>query len=175
MTLNELNQENGIYLKELRESKNLSQKQLADILGVAQTTVSSWEKGKNGIPFEIAQKIQEKFHITINRDNSHSHNGYANSLSSNEFAFLEKLRCLDERSRINLLLNLVKYFENILLESNEKQQEILNLLNSTISCMTDMLLKSKEPGDEFSYSYKAFEKYAELLKDIAEEYKLTLE
>lgn len=34
-------------LKMLRASKNLSQDELANIIGVSQTTISSWEQGKS--------------------------------------------------------------------------------------------------------------------------------
>ncbi len=34
-------------LKELRKAKGLSQKELAEKLGTAQSTISMWERGKN--------------------------------------------------------------------------------------------------------------------------------
>lgn len=36
----------GDYMKELRENKRLSQKEVADILGVSRQAVSNWERGR---------------------------------------------------------------------------------------------------------------------------------
>ncbi|MCI5941474.1 MAG: helix-turn-helix domain-containing protein [Ligilactobacillus animalis] len=36
-----------LNLKMLRASKNFSQDELAEAIGVSQTTISSWEKGKS--------------------------------------------------------------------------------------------------------------------------------
>jgi len=51
-------------LKYLREERNLSQMQLAKILGVNQTTVSTWELGKKLPDFMNIIKISKFFGIT---------------------------------------------------------------------------------------------------------------
>lgn len=40
-------------IRDLREDKNLSQKQLAEILGMSQTGYSKYETGENDIPTQI--------------------------------------------------------------------------------------------------------------------------
>ena len=40
-------------IRDLREDKNLSQKQLAEILGMSQTGYSTYETGENDIPTQI--------------------------------------------------------------------------------------------------------------------------
>jgi len=51
-------------IKMLREEKNLSQLQLANILQVNQTTVSTWELGKKLPDFPNIVKIAKFFDVT---------------------------------------------------------------------------------------------------------------
>jgi len=51
-------------LKELRETKGMSQAELANILDVAQQTVASWEKEKSSPNYDLLQKIADYFHVT---------------------------------------------------------------------------------------------------------------
>lgn len=50
-------------IRNLREDKDLSQKEMAGILNVAQTTYSDYELGKINIPIEILKKLS-LFHNT---------------------------------------------------------------------------------------------------------------
>ncbi|MBS6733797.1 MAG: helix-turn-helix transcriptional regulator [Clostridiales bacterium] len=40
-------------IKDLRQDHNLTQKQIAKMLGIAQNTYSQYENGVNGLPVEI--------------------------------------------------------------------------------------------------------------------------
>ncbi len=40
-------------MKDLRLDRNLTQKQLAEVLGIAQNTYSQYETGVNGLPVEM--------------------------------------------------------------------------------------------------------------------------
>lgn len=47
----------GEKIRELRKKHRYSQRQLADMLGVAQTAVSGWETGARGISLDIVMQI----------------------------------------------------------------------------------------------------------------------
>ena len=56
----------GNFIKELRTEKGLTQKELADELGISNKTISKWETG-NGLPDIISlQPLCDKFDISIN-------------------------------------------------------------------------------------------------------------
>lgn len=50
-------------IRELREEKDLTQKQMAEILGMSQTGYSKYETGENDIPTHILIKLAD-FHST---------------------------------------------------------------------------------------------------------------
>ena len=49
----------------LRKSQKLSQKSFAETIGVDQTAVSNWEKGKNNIDLSLADKIASSFTVPV--------------------------------------------------------------------------------------------------------------
>lgn len=53
-------------LYSLRTKHHLSQKKLADDLGVAQASVNYWEKGQRTPSIDAVQAIAEYFHVTVN-------------------------------------------------------------------------------------------------------------
>jgi repressor LexA len=54
-----------IKLKEIRESKGMSQKQLAIKIGVAQNSISRWESGERQPDNDTLVKIAEVFNVSI--------------------------------------------------------------------------------------------------------------
>ena len=52
-------------LKDFREDKDISQKKMAEILNVAQTTKSDYEKGKINIPLNTLKKLALFFDTSI--------------------------------------------------------------------------------------------------------------
>lgn len=52
-------------LHELRISRNISQKELADNLGVAQSSVNYWEKGQRDPSITMVKKIADYFGISV--------------------------------------------------------------------------------------------------------------
>ena len=56
----------GSFISLLRKEKGLTQKQLADILGVTDKAISRWETGKNYPDIELLEIISTTFNVTIN-------------------------------------------------------------------------------------------------------------
>lgn len=56
----------GRFIAERRKEKNLTQKQLADLLGVTDKAVSRWETGKGYPDIEILRILSEKLNVSLN-------------------------------------------------------------------------------------------------------------
>ena len=54
----------GVKLKRLRESRNLTQAQLADHLGLVQATVSAYEQSRTYPSVDVLVKICSLFHVS---------------------------------------------------------------------------------------------------------------
>ena len=54
----------GFRIAQLRKENGLTQKQLADMLKVDNTTISSWELGKNDVPTAILVELAKLFDTT---------------------------------------------------------------------------------------------------------------
>ncbi|EPW95329.1 helix-turn-helix transcriptional regulator [Streptococcus agalactiae] len=52
-------------LKELREEKGLTHKQLSDDIGIPVRTISRWENGQTDMLLKNAIKLAEYFEITL--------------------------------------------------------------------------------------------------------------
>ena len=52
-------------IKELRLARNMTQKELADMLGVDRTAVVKYETGKNGPTSEILIKLSKIFNVSL--------------------------------------------------------------------------------------------------------------
>ena len=48
------------HIRDIREDHDLSQKQMAELLNIGQTTYSDYELGKINIPIEISTKKEAK-------------------------------------------------------------------------------------------------------------------
>ena len=55
----------GIFLKELRKQKGLTQKQFAEIVNVSNRTVSRWENGNNVPDLDILIEISDYYEIDL--------------------------------------------------------------------------------------------------------------
>ena len=55
----------GNFIKQIRKENNLTQKELADRLGVTYQAVSKWENGKNAPDIATLKKISDEFHVNI--------------------------------------------------------------------------------------------------------------
>lgn len=52
-------------LKELRKKSNFTQKEIANIIGIAQNTYSCWENGKIRIDNASLQKLADYFNVSV--------------------------------------------------------------------------------------------------------------
>ena len=65
--LNEnLYQDFGKRLKCLRKEKNITQKQLASVIGITQSTVVAIEKGQRRVPLSLLEQLSDFFQISLN-------------------------------------------------------------------------------------------------------------
>lgn len=55
----------GIFLKELRKEKQLTQEQLAEVFGVSNRSVSRWENGVNMPDFDLVIEIANYYDVSI--------------------------------------------------------------------------------------------------------------
>ncbi|MBD5083460.1 MAG: helix-turn-helix transcriptional regulator [Clostridiales bacterium] len=60
-----MNKNFSSFIAELRKEQNLTQKELADRIGVSDKAVSRWENGKNYPDIEIMQSLGEIFHVSV--------------------------------------------------------------------------------------------------------------
>jgi len=56
---------NGLTIKNLRKNKNLTQKELADILNVTDKTISKWETGKGYPDSSLIQSLAKAFEVSV--------------------------------------------------------------------------------------------------------------
>lgn len=52
-------------IRDLREDRDLTQKQIAQMLGMSQTGYSKYETGENDIPTQILIKLADFYHTSI--------------------------------------------------------------------------------------------------------------
>ena len=52
-------------IRDLREDKDLTQKEIAQILGMSQTGYSKYETGENDIPTAILIKLADYYHTSV--------------------------------------------------------------------------------------------------------------
>ena len=55
----------GMFLKELRREKQLTQEQLAEVFGVTNRSISRWENGVNMPDFDLVIEIANYYNVSI--------------------------------------------------------------------------------------------------------------
>ena len=78
----------GKFIAQKRKEKNLTQEQLAEILGVSNKTVSKWECGKCMPDYNVVQSLCDELGITIAELMDAEKRGITNPVSSSEL-FIE--------------------------------------------------------------------------------------
>lgn len=56
----------GIFLKDLRNEKGMTQEQLGEMIGVSNKTISRWETGKYMPPVDCLNMLSDIYNISIN-------------------------------------------------------------------------------------------------------------
>lgn len=56
----------GKRIREVRLQNDMSLRDFAELIGVADTTVMKWEKGISNIPFVYAIEIADRFDVKLN-------------------------------------------------------------------------------------------------------------
>ncbi len=54
-----------IRLRDLREDRDLTQKQIAELLGMSQTGYSKYETGENDIPTQVLIKLADFYNTSV--------------------------------------------------------------------------------------------------------------
>ena len=89
----------GAVLKDLRKQKGYTQKRLAEVLNVSETTISKYESNTAVPPFETVRAIAAWFNISVD------------SLAGNEVPHTISLYGLSE-IQIDIVKELVKIYSN---------------------------------------------------------------
>lgn len=92
-------------LKTYREAKGVTQKQLADHLGVRDNTISSWESGTNSIDISVLLKICDFLGIELNDIYGIGENKKSSALllSEDEEALIKFFRLLSRDDKMKVL------------------------------------------------------------------------
>lgn len=95
-------------LKELRKEKSLTQKSLADEMGVTKRTIIAWENGERDIKFDKAQQLADFFGVSV---------GYLIGFESNQDGCLGEL--LEEIKEIRQYACMVAGFNQVFIPESE--------------------------------------------------------
>jgi len=91
-------------LKYFREREHLSQKELAEKLGISASTISMYEVGSRHPDFETEEAIADFFNTDLNTlrgkrlpelSKAYEHSDFLNSISDNEIELLKRIRALE--------------------------------------------------------------------------------
>ena len=107
-----MNQEKmGLFISELRKEYKLTQKELADKLGILDTSISKWERGINAPDISYLTELSKIFHVTVQE------------LLNGERNFKKKEIDVNHHSKVLEVTNLSKSFG---------KRKILDNINLTI-------------------------------------------
>lgn len=150
-------------LKELRTEKKLTQKELADIIGVSKITILRWENDERQIKPDKAQELADYFDVSVGyllgyEDLLFQIEEVEEELSKG-MSVSKKMSSLASSSYDELLKNIL-----ILLEELKKVAEVTQVDSNTLIDVTESLKEHIEDLDDYVKKMVAAEiKYIELL------------
>lgn len=105
-----------LRIKQLRQSKNMSQGDLADLLGITQTAISQWECGRTFPSTEMLTRLAEIFGVStdyIIGEDEKKAPAEADAEEVGKLTFLEKMvlacyRQLPEADRVDILNEMIQ-------------------------------------------------------------------
>lgn len=120
----------GEKIKEARKQKNLTQKQLANLIGAAHNSISDWENNKNKPDPDTIELICGILEITPNYLLTSS----SDDLSPFEKLLIKRYRVLDESGKRHIDYELDREIERIQeIEKLKKQSEHIQNINNNVS------------------------------------------
>lgn len=145
-TLKELNIFLGMHIKKLRKEKALTQDDLANILGVGKTTISSYETGNSEPNNENLVKIAETLNVSI--DYLLKGSLVTGSIDSRKVPLLNSIK---EDEPIKALQNTETFIEIPLLFNNDGNDDIIalhvtddSMNNAKLNCGDIMIINLQD-------------------------------
>ncbi len=86
-------------LKEIRKIRKLTQKQVAEQLNIAQTTLSTYEVGTSKVDIEMLVQLADLYHVSVDELLGHTHPNviYVSSLSKEAQHVIEIMQKLNDK------------------------------------------------------------------------------
>ena len=104
----------GLFIKELRNEKGLSQEELGEVLFVHRTTINKWEKG-NVIPLnDTLLRISDFFDVSVDELLNGKRNIVEEKTSSTGLAIIDLIRSNKKLSKV-LFISGIAFFSLLLL------------------------------------------------------------
>lgn len=113
-------------LRILRKNKGLSMKELGEIIGVAESTISQYETGKREPDFETLLKLGEFFNVSVD------YLLRGDSLSEGKTPTLNKKDERDIARRLEETLSLLESSDALMFDGEPLDQESMDLLKTSL-------------------------------------------
>ncbi len=114
----------GYYqrLRDLKEDSDLTQKQVAEIIGVSVNHYGKYGRGETDIPFEKVILLADYYNASLDYIAGRTNRKTDGELSDDERKFTEQYRMLSERSRGRLDILMQQLLEQQINENNSAKK-----------------------------------------------------
>ncbi|MBQ5331069.1 MAG: helix-turn-helix transcriptional regulator [Oscillospiraceae bacterium] len=89
-------------LRDLKEDHDLTQKQVADLIGVSMNHYGKYERGENDLPLEKAVILADFYDVSLDYiagRSIHRHGNAAPEFTADEIELIDRFRSLGERDK----------------------------------------------------------------------------